>query len=540
MTEAHDYIIVGGGPGGSVVSNRLSKNPKTSVCLLEAGGPGKGLIVKVPLLLILNATGKTKHNWAFDTVPQKGLNGRVGYQPRGKGLGGSTAINALVYMRGHRKDYDEWANNGCPGWGYEDVLPYFKKSEHNEVSNDEFHGQNGEMNVAALRTDNPYLDIFKDACLESQIKENHDFNGAHQEGFGLSQVMQKNGERYSAADAFIHPIADTRDNLTIHLNTKVMRVIFKDKKAIGVEVSQNGQHRYIYANKEVILAAGALQTPQILQLSGVGNAVDLSRHGIDIVHDLSNVGENCHDHPDFIMAYHLPDPEGLLGVSPKGLWYLFKNMLRYRKERRGMFATNFAEINGFLRLKHDSPRPEVQYHFVIAPVVNHGRTFVRQHGFSCHILCLRPKSRGSVKLRSSNFEDAPLIDPAILSHPDDMACIIAGAKKMRDVITSSTTLSSLITKDMFTENCQTDREWEAVIRKHADTNYHPVGTCRMGIDNDAVVDARTLKVNGLEGLRISDASVFPTIPGGNTTAPTLMVGERCADFILSEQQTSIA
>lgn len=533
MSEQHDYIIVGGGPGGCPVANRLSADKRISVCLIEAGGDNRSsATVRVPLLLIANVPKKNAFNWAFDTVPQKGLNGRIGYQPRGKGMGGSSAINALVYMRGHPGDYDEWESLGCPGWGYRDVLPLFRKSENNEVFRDEFHGQGGELNVSALRTDNRYHQMITDMLREAGLRET-DPNGAEQEGFSIAQVMQKNGERYSASNAFIDPIRDKRRNLTIHLNTQVMRIVFEGKRAVGVEVMHKGQSRIIRANKEVILAAGALQTPQLLQLSGVGRASDLQPLGIPVVHDLPEVGYQLSDHPDFILGYHIPDAKGLLGLSPAGLFNMAKQWGRYRSERRGMFTSNFAEINGFMRLTPESLRPEVQYEFVVALAIDHARKIEPRHGLSCHILSLRPKSRGTVKLQSNRWSDAPLIDPNFLDHPDDVREMVEGAKRIDRIIKQSSQLGMTIKEDMFTAHCRTDADWEAVIRARADTNYHPVGTCRMGTDSAAVVDARNLKVNGVEGLRVSDASVMPVITGGNTTAPTVLISEKCAEFILS-------
>lgn len=535
MTEQHDYIVVGSGPGGSPVANRLSTDGRSTVCLIEAGGPNTDSTVRIPLLLIANVPRKNAKNWAFETVPQKGLNGRLGFQPRGKGLGGSTAINALVYMRGHRGDYDEWRDLGCPGWGYDDVLPFFKKSENNTVFNNEFHGQGGEMNVERVRSDNPWHKTLGDMLSSAGLPANPDPNGATQEGYSVASVMQKNGERCSAANAFIVPVMDKRKNLTVHLNTQAIRVVFEGKRAVGVEVDQGGTRRVIRANREVILAAGALQTPQILLLSGVGRAEDLRQHGITVVHNLPKVGYDLHDHFDFILGYHIDDRQNLMGISGAGLMSLWKNWGRYKRERRGMFTSNFAEVNGFLKLSPDSPRPEVQYEFVVGLAIDHARTLERRHGLSCHILDLRPQSRGSLKLKSADHRDAPLIDPAFLEHPDDVRRMVAGTKRLHQIIINSREVGPRIKKDLFTSHCKTDKDWEEVIRARGDTNYHPVGSCRMGTDPDAVVDARSLKVVGVEGLRISDASVMPRITGGNTTAPTMMIAEKCASFILADR-----
>ena len=535
MSEAYDYIVVGSGPGGAPVANRLSADGKSTVCLIEAGGPNSGPTVSVPLLLIANMPKKNKTNWAFETVPQKGLKGRKGYQPRGKGYGGSTAINALIYMRGHRGDYDEWRDLGCPGWGYDDVLPYFRKSENNTAINDEYHGQGGEMNVELVRTDNPLHGEIRAMLSEAQLKDNPDPNGAHQEGFSVANVMQKEGRRYSSAHAFILPVLDKRPNLNVHLNTQAVRVIFEGRKAVGLEVEHKGEKRLIRARREIILSAGAFQTPQILMLSGIGRASDLKQHGIEMVHDLPMVGYDLQDHLDFILGYHIRDHKNLLGLSPGGLFNLARQWGRYRREKRGMFASNIAEVNGFMRLSPDSPRPEIQYEFVVGLTVDHARRIEPRHGLSCHVLDLRPDSRGTVKLQSADHRDSMLIDPNFLDHPDDLRKMIEGSRRVHNIITNSSQFGPRIVRDLFTSHCKSDADWEDIIRERADTNYHPVGTCRMGIDDAAVVDSRTLKVNGVEGLRVSDASVMPRITGGNTTAPTMLIAEKCAAFVLADR-----
>nr|WP_070959299.1 GMC family oxidoreductase N-terminal domain-containing protein [Hyphomonas sp. Mor2] len=532
MNENYDYIVVGSGPGGAPVANRLSADKKTTVAVIETGGANKGPTIDIPLLLIANVSKENKHNYAYQTVPQKGLNGRIGYQPRGRGLGGSSAINALIYMRGHRKDYDEWRDLGCPGWGYDDVLEYFKKSENNTAVADEFHGQGGEMNVERVRTDNPWHDHLSEMLKEAQLSSNPDPNGARQEGYGIAQVMQKEGTRCSAAHAFLIPYLDQRPNLTALLDTQAVRVIFEGKKAVGLAVEHQGQKRVLRVNKEIILSAGAFGTPQILMNSGVGRASDLKPLGIEIVHDLPMVGYDLQDHADFTLRYHVDDKRNLFGISPVGGWSLFQNFRRYRREKRGMFTTTFAEVNGFMRLTPQSPRPEIQYEFVFGLSDDHGRKVEPRHGISCHILDLRPSSRGTIKLASNDHKAMPLIDPNFFDTEDDIQRMIAGSKRMHEIVLNSRRVGPQVKKVLDVAHCKSDADWEDVIRSRADTNYHPVGSCRMGTDDNAVVDARTLKVNGVEGIRISDASVMPRIPGGNTTAPTMMISEKCADFIL--------
>ena len=531
-----DVIVAGGGSAGCALAGRLSEDPSLRVCLLEAGGEGKGVLVRAPIGA--SAMLPTKiGNWGYETVPQKGLNGRKGYMPRGKMLGGSSGINAMIYIRGHHADYDRWAAEGCAGWGWADVLPYFLKSENNEAHDDPLHGKGGPLNVANLRSDNPYQQIFLEAARQAQFRINEDFNGVEQEGLGLYQVTQKNGERWTAARAYVHPYMGLRANLAVETGAQTARVLFEGKRAVGVEFRQGGKLRRYRARREVVLSAGAINSPQILLSSGVGPAADLARLGVNVVHDLPGVGANLQDHPDFIFGYHINDTN-LVGLSLKGSLRMLKEIARWKREGRGMVASNFAEAGGFLKTRPDLPYPDVQLHFVVAVVDDHARKQHLGHGYSCHVCLLRPKSVGSLKLANADPFAAPLIDPAFLEHPDDLEAMVAGYKLTKRLL-ASPPLASLGAKDMWTGHVKTDDDIRAILRQRVDTVYHPIGTCKMGVDDMAVVDPR-LRVRGLDGLRVIDASIMPDLIGGNTNAPSMMVGEKGADMMKQDMKAAIA
>ncbi|MES2936980.1 MAG: choline dehydrogenase [Pseudomonadota bacterium] len=524
-----DYIVVGGGSAGCVLAARLSEDPSVRVALLEAGPPDSSVLIHCPAGLALMARNGSA-NWGFQTVPQPGLNGRRGYQPRGKVLGGSSSVNAMIYTRGHRADYDHWAAEGNAGWGWDEVLPYFRRAEHNERGADAFHGTGGPLNVMDLRSPSRFGELFVEAGKQAGHPVNRDFNGAEQEGVGPYQVTHKNGERYSAAKAYLTPNLG-RANLLVHTGAQATRVLVDGHhRAIGVEYRQGGEAKQLRARREVILSAGALLSPQLLMLSGIGPADHLREHGIAVVHDLPGVGAQLHDHIDVVQVVDAPHLKDLFGLSGAGLWRALQGIFEWRSRRSGLLTTNFAEAGGFIRSDASEPIPDLQLHFVIGKLVNHGRSTVFGHGYSCHVCLLRPQSRGSVRLASADPFAAPRIDPNFLAEHGDVERLVRGFRRMRELL-SQPALASLGGRELANSAAaQSDEQIERFVRDNADTIYHPVGSCRMGNSATDVVDAQ-LRVRGIEGLRVVDASIMPRIVGGNTNAPTIMIGEKAADMI---------
>lgn len=537
-----DYVVIGAGSAGCAIASRLADDPSVTVALIEAGPHDHHFTVWTPIGLAALIKKAGPRNYAYHTEPQAGFGGRRSYQPRGRGLGGSSSINGMVYIRGHREDYEEWKRLGCEGWGYEDVLPYFRRSERNERHaghDDTWHGGGGPLRVSELRTPNPFSRRFISAALQAGYCANDDFNGAEQEGVGLYQVTQHNGERWNTARAYLHggkvgaaAYSGGRPGLTVLPDTQVLRIVFEGRRARGVLVSRDGQPQTIRARREVIVSAGAFNSPQLLMASGVGPAAHLRERGVPVVHDLPGVGQNLQDHPDVIVSKQLRSTD-LYGRTLPGVLRMAKEVLRYRRDRTGMVSSNFAEAGAFIKSRPGLATPDLQLHFVPA-LLAHGIDTARLgHGYSCHVCVLRPKSRGEVRLRSADMREAPVIDPRFLSHPDDVADMVAGVKAVRRIYRQAA-LAEVGGRELFTgafgDDDGNDAAIEDFVRQYTDSVYHPVGTCKMGTDPLAVVDP-ALRVHGLDGLRVADASVMPTLVAGNTNATSIMIGEKAADLI---------
>jgi choline dehydrogenase len=527
MDQTFDYIVIGGGSAGCVLASRLSEDPSVNVCLIEAGGRDNSVLIHMPAAVVAMVPTKI-NNWAYKTVAQPGLNGRRGYQPRGKTLGGSSSINAMLYVRGHRWDYDHWAQLGNAGWSYDEVLPYFKKSENNETYQDAYHGQGGPLNVAELRQPSQLNPLFLQAAAQCGVPTVGDYNGAEQFGAFQYQVTHQNGERCSAAKGYLTPNL-SRPNLTVITHALTHKILFSGTRAVGVHVRVKGQDFRFHARIETLLCAGAFGSPQLLQLSGIGPGQLLQANGIHQLVDLPGVGENLQDHIDYIYSYYTTKPTDTLGCSLHGIAQVLRGTVQWRRSRQGLMTSSLAEAGAFLRSHPGIDAPDLQLILVRGIVDDHARKPHLSHGYSCHVTLCRPKSRGTVHIASNDPAHAPLIDPRFLSEQDDVDLLMAGADIQRNILEAAA-MNGVRGKPVYPLDQNNRQALEQDIRNRSDTQYHPVGTCKMGHDAMAVVDSE-LRVHGVQGLRVVDASIMPSLIGGNTNAPTIMIAEKAADLI---------
>lgn len=529
VTQGFDYIVVGGGTAGCALAARLSEDSLRTVCLLEAGGSGKSMFINIPGAIVM-AQRSAALNWRFQTVPQSRLNGRRVSVPRGKGLGGSALINGMVYFRGNPRDYDAWAAAGARGWSYREVLPYFRKSEHNEnFGSDVYHGSGGPMNVRTVTHPNPLNFSFFDALAGLGYSSRNDLNGEDTEGMGLRQVSIRGGTRETTANALLEP-ALGRANLTVLTGTQATRIVLDGRRAVAVEARSAGANLIVKAHREIVLTAGAIQSPHLLMLSGIGDGEHLAALGIAVRHDLPGVGRNLHDHLASPVHMRMQNSASY-GVSframPRNLW----NVAEYLLFRRGPLANNVFESAAFVKSIPGLDKPDIQ--LVFQPAKRPGPSFPYPvgHGFAISPVGLYPRSRGRVTLASPDPFDAPLIDPNLLSAPEDLPPLIRGIRLARKVFASPAFAKYGAEETSPGSAAQSDADLAAFVRAEAYTVHHPVSTCRMGIDADAVVDSE-LRVVGLDNLRVADASVFPSIIGGNTNAAVVMIAEKACDLIL--------
>jgi choline dehydrogenase len=530
MSNTYDYIIVGAGSAGCVLANRLSEDTNNKVLLLETGGSDKSIFIKMPTALSI-PMNTDKYAWQFHTQPEPYLDNREMHCPRGKVLGGSSSINGMVYVRGHAKDFDEWQQHGANGWDYQSCLPYFKKAESFYLGENAHRGGTGPLGVNnGNEMQNPLYTTFIKAGVEAGYAHTDDYNAAQQEGFGPMHMTVKDGVRSSASREYLDPVKSRR-NLTVITGALAQKVILEGKKATGIEYTVNGTLKTAHATKDVVLSAGPIGSPHILQLSGIGDKAILEEAGVEVKHHLPGVGQNLQDHLEFYFQYKCKQPitlNGKLGLISKGLigakWLL---------TRKGLGATNHFESCAFIRSKPDVEWPDIQYHFLPAAMRYDGRSAFAGHGFQVHVGHNKPKSRGSVTIQSANPEQPPKILFNYLQHKDDIEGFRACVRLTRDIIEQSAFDDYRDEEIQPGKHIQTDEEIDAFVRQAVESAYHPSCSCKMGEDDMAVVNSNT-QVHGIEGLRVVDSSIFPTVPNGNLNAPTIMVAEKAADLILGK------
>ncbi|HEY2691674.1 MAG TPA: GMC family oxidoreductase N-terminal domain-containing protein [Streptosporangiaceae bacterium] len=525
----YDYVIVGAGSAGCVLAARLSENPATRVLLLEAGPPDDADEIHIPAAI--NLLFQSTYDWNYQTTPQDRAAGRSIYWPRGRTLGGSSSINAMIYIRGNRYDYDTWRDDyGCEGWGYTELLPYFLRAESNSRGASAFHGADGPLSVQDPKHKSALTSAFVDSAQQSGLEANDDFNGRKQDGVGFYQVTQRGGRRWSAADAYLHPAAD-RPNLTVLTDTLVTGIALAGLRAVGVHYLQRGVAETARAESEVILACGAVGSPQLLMLSGIGPADHLRSHDIAVMADLPGVGANLSDHPMVAAMWHTPKSRGLWEQAGA------RNLARWQLMHSGPLTTNVAEAGGFSRSEEGLPAPDIQWYALPTPYQDGGLTDPSIRALSLLVTLVAVGSRGRIRLRSADPRHKPLIDPAYLSHGPDIDPLVAGVQMARE-FAAARPMAKICKSELAPgDGVRTDTDIRDFVRHNLTTIYHPVGTCAMGGDSKlaasrlaSVVDPE-LRVRGIDGLRVVDASVMPTVPRGNTNAPTIAIAEKAADLI---------